>query len=163
ADQEPMPLPECHRLRVAFRSIGRRYERLRHRHGRRRARRISAREGDGRARRSRAGSRARNPIQRSGPRGGARALGCGRGTPARVTIEEHGKNEDVEARLVVGADGRSSTVRKWAGFESKNDPDKLRFAGLLLEKVAAPSDVFYHVAAPGMGFVAYIFPLTRGR
>jgi 2-polyprenyl-6-methoxyphenol hydroxylase-like FAD-dependent oxidoreductase len=96
-------------------------------------------------------------------RRGARVRGVAPGSPARVTIDEDGKTEEVEARLVVGADGRASSVRKWGGFEVKNDPAKLLFAGLLFDDVRAPQDVFYHVAAPGMGLVAYIFPQGAGR
>jgi len=96
-------------------------------------------------------------------RRGARVRGIEPGSPARVTIEEHGNSEEIEARLVVGADGRASAVRKWGGFEAKHDPAKLLFAGVLFENVRAPADVFYHVAAPGMGFTAYIFPQGAGR
>jgi 2-polyprenyl-6-methoxyphenol hydroxylase-like FAD-dependent oxidoreductase len=91
-------------------------------------------------------------------RRGARVRGIEPGSPGRVTIEEQGKVEEVSARLIVGADGRSSSVRKWAGFESRQDPPKLFFCGVLLENVRAPRDVFCHIAAPGMGFVAYLFP-----
>jgi 2-polyprenyl-6-methoxyphenol hydroxylase-like FAD-dependent oxidoreductase len=85
------------------------------------------------------------------------------GSPTRVTIEEHGRREEVAARLVIGADGRASKVRRWGGFEPKHDPPKLLFAGLLLDGVAAPRDVFYHVAAPGMGLTAYVFPQAADR
>ncbi len=92
-------------------------------------------------------------------RRGARVRALEPGSPARVTIEEQGRAEEVTARLVVGADGRSSSVRKWAGFETRDDPPKLFFSGVLLENVQCPRDVFYHLAAPGFGFVAYLFPL----
>ena len=98
-------------------------------------------------------------------RRGAHVRALEPGSPPRVTIEEQGKKQVVEARLVVGADGRASKVRSWGGFEAQHDPPKLLFAGLLLDDVAAPRDVFYHVAAPGMGRTAYIFPQggTRSR
>src|SRR5262249_38897800 len=49
-------------------------------------------------------------------RRGAHVRAVEPGSPARVTIEEHGNREVVAARLVVGADGRTSKVRAWGGF-----------------------------------------------
>src|SRR5262245_2017946 len=46
-------------------------------------------------------------------------------TPGRspsVTFEQAGRRESVTARLVVGADGRSSQVRQWAGFQVERNP-----------------------------------------
>lgn len=91
-------------------------------------------------------------------RRGAHVRGVEPGSPARVTIEEHGNREVVEARLVVGADGRASKVRAWGNFTTRNDPPKLLFAGLLLDDVAAPRDAAFQITAPGMGLTAYVFP-----
>ena len=96
-------------------------------------------------------------------RRGAQVTDVRPGPPAHVTIQQDGATDEVEARLVVGADGRSSPIRRLGGFRPEQDPPRLLFAGILLDGVAAPEDVFYHVAAPGMGFVAYIFPQGRGR
>ncbi len=96
-------------------------------------------------------------------RRGARVRAVTPGRAPRVTIEEGGRAYDVDARLVVGADGRSSTVRRWAGFATRNDPPKLLFAGLLLDRVPSPRDEFYHVVAPGLGLTALIFPQRDGR
>ena len=85
------------------------------------------------------------------------------GSPARVTIQEDGAIKELEARLVVGADGRSSATRRLGGFRSEKDLPRLLFAGILLDGVTSPDDVFYHVAAPGAGLVAYIFPQGHGR
>ena len=41
------------------------------------------------------------------------------GRPASITLGEDGRVDEVTARLVVGADGRSSTVRSSAGFEMR--------------------------------------------
>src|SRR6266498_3403961 len=46
------------------------------------------------------------------------------GAPSGVTIQSNGRTESLNARLVIGADGRGSMVRKWGGFESKDDPDE---------------------------------------
>ena len=39
------------------------------------------------------------------------------GTLPIVTVEQDGWMSELQARLVVAADGRSSHTRKWAGFE----------------------------------------------
>jgi menaquinone-9 beta-reductase len=91
-------------------------------------------------------------------RRGAHVRALEPGSPARVTIEEHGDHEVVEARLVVGADGRASKVRTWGNFTTHDDPSKLLFAGLLCEGVASPRDAAFQIAAPGMGLTAYVFP-----
>lgn len=96
-------------------------------------------------------------------RRGAQVTNVQPGNPARVTIREDGATTEIEARLVVGADGRSSATRRLAGFRPEHDPPRLLFAGILLDDVAAPEDAFTHVAAPGLGFVAYVFPQGRGR
>jgi 2-polyprenyl-6-methoxyphenol hydroxylase-like FAD-dependent oxidoreductase len=96
-------------------------------------------------------------------RRGAQVVDVRPGSPPVAVIQADGVTEEVEARLVVGADGRSSATRRFAGFVSEQDPARLLFAGLLLDDVAAPEDVFYHVAAPGMGFVGYLFPQGKGR
>jgi menaquinone-9 beta-reductase len=96
-------------------------------------------------------------------RRGAHVRALEPGSPARVTIEEHGNREVVEARLVVGADGRASKVRAWGNFTTRNDPPKLLFAGLLCDGVAAPSDAAFQITAPGMGLTAYLFPQAGNR
>lgn len=96
-------------------------------------------------------------------RRGAQVTDVRAGSPARIGIQQDGTTMEVEARLVVGADGRSSATRRLGGFRSEQDPPRLLFAGILLDDVAAPEDVFYHVAAPGAGFVGYVFPQGSGR
>ena len=39
-----------------------------------------------------------------------------------VTVEQDGWMHELRARLVVGADGRTSPTRKWMGFEVQEDP-----------------------------------------
>jgi menaquinone-9 beta-reductase len=56
-------------------------------------------------------------------RRGVTVQGVDPGAPAFV-IAAGGKNsERISARLVVGADGRSSQTRKWAGFELTKEPN----------------------------------------
>ena len=56
-------------------------------------------------------------------RRGARVRGVKPGPVPTVEIEHDGQVEEVRTRLVVGADGRASLVRKWAGFAARRDPN----------------------------------------
>ena len=57
-------------------------------------------------------------------RRGARARGLKPGSPATVVAQIDGREVEIRARLVVGADGRTSLVRGWGGFEVQRDPDR---------------------------------------
>ena len=94
-------------------------------------------------------------------RRGAQVTDMRPGSPVPITIQRDGVAETVEARLAVGADGRSAASRRMGGFRSEQDPARLLFAGVLLDGVPSPEDTFYHVGAPGL--VAYIFPQGGGR
>ncbi len=96
-------------------------------------------------------------------RRGVRVRGVIPGAVPRVTVDAAAGAYDVEARLVIGADGRASMVRQWAGFAARNDPPKLLFAGVLFDRVPSPADEFYHAVAPGRGLTALIFPQRDGR
>lgn len=67
-----------------------------------------------------------------------------------VIVEQDGHVDEVQARLVVGADGRSSLVRKWAGFVVQQDPERLLITGVLLEDMPTPqADTFCRVGGGG--------------
>ena len=83
------------------------------------------------------------------------------GDPPRVQFEEHGRTISLEARLVVGADGRGSGVRSWGGFPVNRDPDRLRIAGLFLEELPAPENAT-HIGAGPIG-ATLIAPLGERR
>ena len=91
-------------------------------------------------------------------RRGARAVEVRPGRPPRVQVETEGRSEEVEARVVVGADGRGSMVRRAGRFTVAQDPVRLLFAGVLFENLPAPSDAVYHAINPGLGRVALLFP-----
>lgn len=68
----------------------------------------------------------------------------------RVTYEVDGVRETVDARIVVGADGRASQVRSWAGFDVVRTPELLRVSGLLIEGSGVPEHGAYFLVGPGV-------------
>jgi menaquinone-9 beta-reductase len=58
-------------------------------------------------------------------RRGARVTTVRPGDPPTVAVESDGRMEELAPRMVVGADGRSSMVRKWCGFDTIREPDRL--------------------------------------
>jgi menaquinone-9 beta-reductase len=85
------------------------------------------------------------------------------GNPPTVTVESNGRMEELRPRLVVGADGRSSNVRKWCGFATQREPDRYYIAGLLFEEMPAPADTGIGAYNPTLGQVGYLFPQGEGR
>ncbi len=81
-----------------------------------------------------------------------------------VLVEQDGHSEEVQARLVVGADGRTSMVRKWAGFAAQQDPERLLITGVLLENLPTPqADTFYYLMNPTIGQGVPLVPQGNGR
>ncbi len=81
------------------------------------------------------------------------------GIPATVEFETGGRIDTVSARLVVGADGRSSGVRKWGNFTVKRDPDRLILAGVLLEGGEEyREDAIYFFVNPDIAQVSFLAP-----
>jgi 2-polyprenyl-6-methoxyphenol hydroxylase-like FAD-dependent oxidoreductase len=85
------------------------------------------------------------------------------GNPPSLSVVSQGRAEEFTPRLVVGADGRSSMVRKWCGFETAREPDRYYIAGLLFEEMPAPQDTAAGVYNPTLGQVGYLFPQGDGR
>lgn len=71
--------------------------------------------------------------------------------------------ERLSARLVVGADGRDSAVRVWAGFHVAADAPRLVLAGTVLRGVAAPPGAGHVFLSPSRGLLTVIFPVGDGR
>jgi 2-polyprenyl-6-methoxyphenol hydroxylase-like FAD-dependent oxidoreductase len=70
------------------------------------------------------------------------------GRPPSVSFRENGQPRELHARLVVGADGRASQVRRWAGFTVARDPDRLTIAGALVEAPRIPDDGVHLAGGP---------------
>jgi 2-polyprenyl-6-methoxyphenol hydroxylase-like FAD-dependent oxidoreductase len=65
----------------------------------------------------------------------------------------------VRARLVVGADGRDSTVARLAGFVRRRDQPELLTAGVLVSGVRHPADqVHVHLDAACARMVIIVSP-----
>jgi 2-polyprenyl-6-methoxyphenol hydroxylase-like FAD-dependent oxidoreductase len=79
----------------------------------------------------------------------------------KVMFGENGRTRSMNARLVVGADGRFSSMRRMGGFSVRRDPDHLRIAGTLVEGMKAPDDGVHLCFGPG--FATLIAPLGNGR
>ena len=83
------------------------------------------------------------------------------GREPHVLVDKGGETAAVSARLVVGADGRSSMVRKCGGFESRHDPSGNIFAGVLVENVAASSESSICMLNPFLSRMVLYFPQTQ--
>jgi menaquinone-9 beta-reductase len=99
----------------------------------------------------------------AGVRRGAAVREVKPGNPPTVTVESNGRMEELRPRLVVGADGRSSMVRKWCGFATQREHDRYYIAGLLFEEMPAPADTGFGAYNPTLGQVGYLFPQGNGR
>jgi 2-polyprenyl-6-methoxyphenol hydroxylase-like FAD-dependent oxidoreductase len=65
----------------------------------------------------------------------AKVLGVAGDDAATVSVAAGGKTTEYEARLVVGADGKTSAARRWVQAETVTDPEHHRFGGLLMSGV----------------------------
>ncbi len=96
-------------------------------------------------------------------RRGVKATGVTLGQKPRVGYTVDGTRCEVEARMVVGADGRSSAVRNWGEFEVKHDEQRRYFAGVLMDNHPAPDDTMTSYFVPDEGLMSWIFPQGNGR
>ena len=83
------------------------------------------------------------------------------GREPNVLVDRGTEPAAISARLVVGADGRSSMVRRWGGFESRNDPSGNIFAGVLVENVAASAESSICMLNPFLSRMVLYFPQTQ--
>jgi 2-polyprenyl-6-methoxyphenol hydroxylase-like FAD-dependent oxidoreductase len=84
------------------------------------------------------------------------------GAEPAVVVDGHGR-ERISARLVVGADGRGSAARKWAGFPVCEQNNGYYMAGVLLTNVHSPTGIFYAVFNPELGTWSGLIPQAGGQ
>jgi 2-polyprenyl-6-methoxyphenol hydroxylase-like FAD-dependent oxidoreductase len=85
------------------------------------------------------------------------------GAKPEMVIEESGRSETISARLVVGAEGRTSVVRSSARFPVQRDLDDMMIAGILLENVAAAEDTLQGIYNFSLGHLVVVGPQGGGR
>ena len=96
-------------------------------------------------------------------RRGARALDVKPGATPSVVVETNGRRTEIGARLVIGADGRGSSVRSGAGFQVQRDPDHNLVAGVLYDDMAADDEATHFFLNPSIGQSVLLFPQGEGR
>jgi menaquinone-9 beta-reductase len=97
---------------------------------------------------------------------GAVALGLtarDNGRPPRVVVRHAGAEQTFTAPLVVGADGRRSQVRQWAGFPVLREPDRLRITGALVRGMPIDHEVVRTFRPAAFGSRVLLFPLRDER
>lgn len=88
----------------------------------------------------------------------ARAVRFSRSTWPSVTVVADGQEGEVQARLVIGADGKHSATRRWTGGESIVDDEHHRFGGVAISGL--PNT--WRVIADGSSFTEGCLWSARG-
>ena len=77
--------------------------------------------------------------------------------------ERQGRAFRLSARMAVGADGRGSPTRGWAGFPALRDPDRNLVSGVLMDGVELPDDATHAWLDTDKGHFILNFPQGQGR
>lgn len=91
----------------------------------------------------------------------ARVTNFSRAPQCRLQVVTDAATYDVCARLVIGADGRDSTTRRWVGARTIREPIHHQVGGCLLDGVSLADDTFH--TAGFTGGHALVFPQGGGR
>jgi 2-polyprenyl-6-methoxyphenol hydroxylase-like FAD-dependent oxidoreductase len=83
---------------------------------------------------------------------GAKATGFAHHGRPTVTVTRDGREQVFTAKLVVGADGKRSGVRRWVGGTTQEDPEHNRFGGVLVTGIATHMPVLADASTPRTGF-----------
>ena len=86
---------------------------------------------------------------------GIQEIKIGREAVTAVSFRQQGQPGQVRTPLVVGADGRASTVRRQAGIELNRDEARNYITGLLLDDLDVPDDHDAMVAEGDLFFVLF--------
>lgn len=84
------------------------------------------------------------------------------GSGPSVTYSHGGETHEVRCQLIVGADGRGSTVRRQAGIGLEQEPTHHMFAGLLVHDAHGWDDQAQVIGTEG-DLQFFIFPQGKGR
>ena len=96
-------------------------------------------------------------------RRGATVMDVRAGTPPTAIVGQDGAAEEITARLVVAADGRTSGARRWRPFTTNRDQPFLMIAGLLVDGLSIRDDTGLIFMNPQISQGAYLFPQGGGR
>ncbi|MGE5124564.1 MAG: FAD-dependent oxidoreductase [Acidobacteriaceae bacterium] len=96
-------------------------------------------------------------------RRGALVVEVNPGSSPSVVVREGELQHTYHSRLVIGADGRTSLCRNWAGFETRHDPGRLVIMGLLMTGLKAAEDTVYYFINPARHEYCVIIPLGNSR
>jgi 2-polyprenyl-6-methoxyphenol hydroxylase-like FAD-dependent oxidoreductase len=80
------------------------------------------------------------------------------GKPPAAVVRSHGREERLQARLLVAADGRTSRTRAQAGLPARRDPECLGVAGVLHAGLGLPEDTVQMLGNWSRGESVLIFP-----
>jgi menaquinone-9 beta-reductase len=97
-------------------------------------------------------------------RRGALVKSVAGGVPTNVLFEADSGREQAQARLVVGGDGRGSSMRTWGRFTVTGAPERLMLAGVLLKNVRSMRDeAIYFILNTQLGEAAFLVEQRLGR
>jgi 2-polyprenyl-6-methoxyphenol hydroxylase-like FAD-dependent oxidoreductase len=96
-------------------------------------------------------------------RRGARVRGTKTGDAPTVVADISGRQAEFRARLVVGADGRTSMMRGWSGFTVRQDAEQNLVAGVLYEGIPVRDDACHFWLNSSLGLGALLFPQGHGQ
>ena len=99
---------------------------------------------------------------RRGARVAGLAMQDGSGLTA-VSAEQGDETVRLSTRMVVGADGRGSPTRGWAGFEVRRDPERNLVSGVLMDGVELSDDATHAWLDTEKGHFILNFPQGQGR
>lgn len=85
-----------------------------------------------------------------------------RGARSTVGFDADGQHQELETALVVGADGRNSTVRKQVGIDLEREDATTHIAGLLLDDLGGVPDEFDAIVSDSDRFTL-LFHQGNGR
>ena len=75
-----------------------------------------------------------------------------------LEFEAGGHSQKMSTRIVVGADGRDSSIPAWAGLSMQQDPDRNLVVGVLLESLEHSEDTAHVWLGNKLGHFGLHFP-----